>query len=289
MFQAEPITRSKYGTLSWRPFADWSFANDLESAPLTQTEVFAACKSLPFAFVKTEHGWGLAAILGVGQQKNLFVGPDGKWLGAYVPAYLRGYPFSTVMQNDGQELLSAAIGTDRIGTDFPNRLFSEDGSFSKDFDKVVDFLRAVTADKAKTAAVCEQLATQGVITPWPIKFINEAEERVVDGYYKLDEAALSALPGDVLKSLMESGALKLALAQAISTTNMQNLVTLNQLHAVNVKPSNEVDLDQIMQAIPPQLPTSKEGDRVADSFPIDVVDDGDIDLSSLGFTDQKSD
>jgi hypothetical protein len=39
------------------------------------------------------------ALQGLENGKNLFVAPDGRWLGGYIPAALRGYPFKVLQDN----------------------------------------------------------------------------------------------------------------------------------------------------------------------------------------------
>jgi hypothetical protein len=45
------------------------------------------------AFVKQQDSFFLIALLSLTPKTNLFVAPDGRWLGGYVPSYFRGYPF----------------------------------------------------------------------------------------------------------------------------------------------------------------------------------------------------
>lgn len=56
-------------------------------------EFEAASREYPIGFVDEGEAVYPAAVVGVRRGLNLFVGADGAWRGAYIPAYLRCYPF----------------------------------------------------------------------------------------------------------------------------------------------------------------------------------------------------
>ena len=74
--------------------APFAFVRDIRAVPLTMTEFQTAQKHYPIVFSNLENPVPLA-IVGILEDRNLFVGDDGKWHPyAYVPAYLRCHPFA---------------------------------------------------------------------------------------------------------------------------------------------------------------------------------------------------
>ena len=75
--------------------------------PLSYTEFSLACHDYPVVFVSGDQGKTAVAmaVVGLEQQQNLFVAPDLTWdRNAYVPAYVRRYPFCMTRVNvSGQE------------------------------------------------------------------------------------------------------------------------------------------------------------------------------------------
>jgi hypothetical protein len=79
----------------------------ITALPLSYTEFAAACRDYPIAFISGDSGrtFVAMAVLGLENQQNLFVTADGAWdAGAYLPAYVRRYPFCmTRVTMDGKE------------------------------------------------------------------------------------------------------------------------------------------------------------------------------------------
>jgi len=77
----------------------------LTALPLSYTEFTVACRDYPIAFIGGDGQFVAMAVLGMENQQNLFVTPDGGWdAGVYLPAYVRRYPFCmTRVTVDGKE------------------------------------------------------------------------------------------------------------------------------------------------------------------------------------------
>src|SRR5688572_9263229 len=78
----------------------------ITALPLSYTEFGAACRDYPIAFISGGGRQFIAmAVLGLEKDQNLFVTADGAWdTGAYLPAYVRRYPFCmTRVTIDGKE------------------------------------------------------------------------------------------------------------------------------------------------------------------------------------------
>ncbi len=93
MPQLTPITKQNHSEKSWTRFTSYAFASKDNLVPLAGAEIAKAVTALPMAFVKQQDRFFLVAVLSLTTGTNLFVAPDGRWLGKYIPSVFRGYPF----------------------------------------------------------------------------------------------------------------------------------------------------------------------------------------------------
>ena len=91
----------------------------------------------------------------------MLVAPDGRWLGGYIPASLRGYPFRLLPQQ-GTDQIVLCIDTDSglvvdgnaAGEDF----VGPDGNISPALKKVLDFLNQLERSRQATDVAVSALA-----------------------------------------------------------------------------------------------------------------------------------
>lgn len=100
-----PVTHSRHAAMRWRHNHSYAFAADRAVIPLVAAELAKAALAFPIAFIGEGEALVPAAVLGLESNRNLFVAEGGRWLGGYVPAALRGYPFVLGRTEDGQQLL----------------------------------------------------------------------------------------------------------------------------------------------------------------------------------------
>src|SRR5690606_13482573 len=105
MAELTVISREQHADKRWKRYTSYSFAAGDAVVALVAQELPRACLSLPLGFVKTEAGFQVVAVQGLQPGRNLWVAPDGRWLGGYVPAAYRGYPFVLANTEDGKRVL----------------------------------------------------------------------------------------------------------------------------------------------------------------------------------------
>jgi hypothetical protein len=166
------------------------------------------------------------AVLGVEPNRNLFVGEDGRWLGGYVPAALRGYPFVLGRGADGRQMLCVDEASALV-TDGPEgeRFFEDDATLSPAVRQTLDFLTRIEQSRVVTATACGVLQGRNLIEPWPITLKTHQAERRIEGLFRVNEGALNALEDDAFVSLRKAGALPLAYAQLLSMQQLRVLVS----------------------------------------------------------------
>lgn len=231
MTQLTAISREQHAGKRWKRYTSYSFAAKDTVTPLVAQELPRACVSLPVGFVKTESGFQLVAVQGLQPAQNLWVAPDGRWLGGYVPATYRGYPFVLANAGDGRRVLCVRDESGLVDDTQGEPFFDEDGQAAKPLRDVLGFLEQVSDNARLTAGMCRLLDEHGLIRPWSVKLRSEDAERVAQGLFRVDETALNALPVEALDGLRKGGALPLVYCQLLSMQHLQRLGQLASQHA----------------------------------------------------------
>ena len=228
------MDRGRHGGKGWRQAAGYAFAATQSVVPLVGAEFASAAVAMPIAFVQREGRYVPVAVTSPFQGRNLFVAPSGQWLGNYVPAALRTYPFR-LGRGQGSSQVVLCIDEDSgwvvdVGaTDGVARFFEEDGSPSAAARAIFGFLQQIEQNRAVTDMAMAGLAEAGVIQPWRLQ-VNDGNQRAeVKGLYCVDAAALAALDDETFLKLRKSSALTLAHAQLIS---MQTISIFPRLRAL---------------------------------------------------------
>lgn len=90
-----PLQAERLRNLRWSFAKDFSFARDRLTVPLIHSEILRVAREYPIAMEPGEDGrWSPVAYLGDAEgAANRFVDGHGTWTAAYVPFWLRVYPF----------------------------------------------------------------------------------------------------------------------------------------------------------------------------------------------------
>lgn len=230
MSHIQALSIEKHAGRCWQRLSNWHFAGNDAITFLVAQELPKASLLMPIAFIAQEERFTPVAVLGLTPGKNLFVAPDGRWMGGYVPASYRGYPFALANTEDGQQVLCVDEDSGLIGNE-GEALFNEDGTPSHAVSDVFNFLSQVGNNRTATQRLSDLLQKHKLIQPWPIKVQADKGEQHVEGLFRIDEAALNQLPTEAFMELRDSGALVLAYCQLLSMQHLPLLGQLAQLHA----------------------------------------------------------
>jgi SapC len=228
------ISRERYAGKKWRHLSSYGFAAASTIVPVVGAEVARAALAMPLAFVQEARRFVLVALLSPTPGRNMLVGSDGRWLGTYIPARFRCYPFALFSKQGADKAVPCidansglVVGSDSAGENF----FDQDGSISPALRKVFDFLREVERSHRSTDVAVSALAEAGLIQSWPIKVKTGGPDQVIDGLYRTDEVALTRLSDDVFLKLRKANALPIAYAQMLSTGQIGIFEKLAHLQA----------------------------------------------------------
>lgn len=219
------LSRTEHANKHWRPRDGYGFAATQQIVPIMLDELAALLPHYVLAFALTETGdYQAVALLGVGGKRNLYVTPDGKWLGSYVPAEFGGFPFALLKSSEEQKVFCIDESFLSDNEKHP-RLFDSEGQLEGQAGETFNFISRREGIRLATTKATAELARSKVIEPWPIKITtpDDLNPININGLHKLNEEALNKLDAHQFSELRGSGALALAYAQLFSTSQMQKL------------------------------------------------------------------
>lgn len=222
--------------------SDISFAKQTNSVPLSALEFIEAAKHYPIVFTSDEQCIPVA-VLGW-EQDNYFVDAAGAWeKNAYIPAYIRQYPFIFV-QNEQNDTFLLAV--DEEAENFHNSpigdaepLF-ENGEASALSKRALEFCSAFYQNMNITRTLCADLKTHNLLAPYTSKAsLDDGREMQLNGFLMIDEKAFNALSDETFLDFRKKGWLPfiyLALASATNwKTLMEHAVALPKVESITKK------------------------------------------------------
>lgn len=226
------INPERHANKVWKRYTSYAFAARETVIPLLGAELSKAVPALPIGFTRDQDRYQLVAVTSLRPGENLFVAPGGQWLGAYIPAALRGYPFRLVQPEGAEQAIlciDEASGLVVEAVQGGEAFFDDQGQPSPVLKSVLDFLSQLERSRAVTQQAVNALAAAHLITPWALN-LKQGEQTVpVTGLYRIDEAALNALDNDAFLKLRQAGALLVAYAQLLSMNQLAVLERLAQM------------------------------------------------------------
>jgi len=200
----------------------------LTALPLSYTEFAVACRDYPIAFIGGDGNFVAMAVLGMENQQNLFVTPDGGWEpGIYLPAYVRRYPFCmTRVTVDGREQPErVACVEKRAINDKGEALHNAKGEPLPVWDERRKLLFEYEADLVRSEEMSRTLAGLGLLETFTMQAVpNQGEPLAMTGMCRVAEQKLSELAPDTLKDLAQKGILARVYAHLISLGNFSRLL-----------------------------------------------------------------
>jgi hypothetical protein len=239
----EPLSLEAHGKLGVegvdQPYA---FVAQTNVVPLTVTEFGPAALTYPVIFVGDARQ--PVAVMGLRQDENLFVSETGAFRPeAYIPAYVRRYPF--VFANDeAQQRLILCI--DR------NAPFIKEGGATPLFDngqpsqytqQAMEFCNNFEQERLRTDAFVKLLGELELLETRESVFTprnpdgSAGEPQKIAEYFAVSEDKLKALPIEKLAELRDNGALGQIYAHLVSLLGWDRLIAIAFQRAAAAQPA----------------------------------------------------
>ena len=207
----EPLDRARHAGLCYRPAADYRYAGKAVAAPLTLSEVVLASRDCPVVFSEGDEITPLA-LLGLEKDQNACVDAEGRWIGGYVPAHIRRYPFMLRRTDTpGRHVLL-------IDRDAPQLVENDDAAEPLFVDGEIPdagviararaFLARYEEEMRQTRALLAPLAEAGLLLSRRLTVEKDGSERVIArGFRMVDTEALGSLDPRTAGAWLRSGLL----------------------------------------------------------------------------------
>lgn len=220
------LDTQRHRNLRFTPFDDIGFARPTQHALLAAGEWFDCAVEYPIIFASSPEGPVAIALFGLRPGENLFVTDTGKWDGAYIPAFLRRYPFLPATSPDGSMRVAFDDRCKNLGEQGSELLIDGDGETQPFLKEIIAFLEQSHVGYAQSAAFAKSLADLGLLHEMNAEITPRGGETLrITGFMVVDEQKLIALPETELGALAKKGHLAMIYAHLIS---LRNLPKLNQ-------------------------------------------------------------
>lgn len=233
----EPLSAAVHG--AWRlKDGDVSFAADTPFVPIVVGELAASARSYPIVFAA-----GNAqpiAVLGL-ERANLFV-TNGAWVqDAYLPAYVRRYPFGFIATANPERFALAIDGaSDRVvrtGGDGVT-LFDEDVKPSATTRQALAFCEVFQSEVAATTAFVEALKAQDLLIDRRADAtLPDGRKLGLEGFQIVDAGKFAGLADDVVLDWHRRGWLALVHFHLSSLDRFSALLILQTARAAAPAPA----------------------------------------------------
>lgn len=221
-----PLSLQLHKNFKIRPEAEFSFATTSNTVPLTVPEFTMVARHYPILLL----GDDLipTAALGLKQGQNLFMTPDGKWdTGAYVPAYIRRYPF--ILLGGEDDRLTLGIDTDATSDKEGARaLFNDDGKETDAVTQALDFCNQFHNAFLFTREFSEAIKKADIVIDCTLEIEPTPGQRMALGSFKrIDEDKFKDVPDSVILEWRKTGFLHAIYFQLQSMNNWDLLLAKN--------------------------------------------------------------
>ena len=228
----EPLDPALHGGLGVNPTdKPYAFVAQTNIVPLTVTEFAAAALSYPIIF--TGENRQPVVVMGLRQGENLYVSDAGDFRAdAYIPAYVRRYPFVFADDKQNQRLiLCIDRGAEIVAEGGQNPLFV-DGQPSDYTNMAMDFCNNFEQERLRTESFVQLLKDLDLLDIREAAFTprnpdgTPGEPQKLAEYYAVSEDRLKALPAEKLAELRDNGALGQIYAHLVSLLGWDRLIAM---------------------------------------------------------------
>lgn len=228
MFYEQPVVlnRDLHRSKKVAPAQSLAFAKNANAVHIVGAEFGDASKE--YAVVFSPQADGLISpvvVLGFRNNENLMLGGDGKWLGKYLPAFIRRYPFVLADMDGDQKSVCIDQAYSGFNDTDGEPLFDADGTNTAFFQNSLDFLNQYQSENLRTAQFCKRLQDSGMLVQMNAKAdLYDGSSFSLNGLLIVDEKKMLALGDREALELFRAGELSWIYAHLLSLGNLNGLV-----------------------------------------------------------------
>jgi hypothetical protein len=207
------------------------FCRSLNAIPVSYSEFPRASRDYPLVFVGGDNGkaYGAMAVLGLQNGQNLFVDAANTWdPSAYLPAYVRRYPFCMAKVNVDNVVRServVCVAQQAVAGERGEALFDAGGGALPRWAEMEKLLQEYEADLMRTEEMCGILRDYGLLEPFTMQAVpNTGGAMQLTGMHRVAEGKLETLGAEQLRSLIQKGVMGRIYTHLLSLDNFARLL-----------------------------------------------------------------
>ncbi len=224
-----PLDAQRHAKLALKENFGLGFSATANAVPVNLIEMPQICHYYPIAFSPDDNATPVA-LLGLRDGENLFVNGKGAWEdNAYIPAYIRRYPFifSELPGNTDQLTLCVDINDAVVDEKGAQKFFNADGTPSQLAQNALEFCKSYHAAAQQTLEFSKALAQSGLLVDRQAEIsVGEGRRINFSGFRIVDEAKLAQLADEDFLEWRSRGWLPFLYAHLFSGVQWQRLSAL---------------------------------------------------------------
>ena len=165
------------------------------------------------------------AVFGLRNGENLFL-KDDNWVGGYIPALLRAYPF-TMARIEGSDRWAMVFdgSWEGFSKEEGAPLFDEKGEATELLNNAHKFVQELENDIERTRLACQRLLELKLLKPMRFDAtLANGETLSIDGFLTLDQDLFNKLPDATIGEMHRNGLLYMLHMHHMSLNNMRRLL-----------------------------------------------------------------
>ncbi|MBH88610.1 MAG: hypothetical protein CMF71_00045 [Magnetovibrio sp.] len=252
-----PLSKTKHASLKLGP-VDMNEFLDLLLIPLYEHEINSVACDYPLCITLQDNTPSLRLLSSISPKHgSALITSEGKWVGRYVPTYVRHYPFFAIATGPEEKSIFIEDTSPRLQEDSGEALFEKSEPTTL-LAGIVSDMTAIFESASRLQIALDALQKFKLIVPWTPKIAStDGHEATIGDIYRVDMSGLDDLSNPEFNELRELGVLSLAYGQFLSMNNLGKLVALQNLTSASSPTADlEVSLDDDSQALDFGLPDS---------------------------------
>ncbi len=223
-----PLDARKHADLALRKDFGLGFTKGVNAVPINMIEMPQVCHFYPIAFSPDEHATPVA-LLGLRDNENLFINERDEWYeDAYIPAYIRRYPFIfSEMPDQAQLTLCIDMNQNVIEEGGEQKFFDADGKGTTLAQNALEFCKSYHAAAQQTQEFAKFLSQSDLLVDRRAEVSVVGDRRIsFSGFKIVDEQKLSQMDDKTFLEWRKRGYLPFLYAHLFSGAQWQRLTRL---------------------------------------------------------------
>ncbi|SFR60732.1 SapC family protein [Thiomicrospira sp. ALE5] len=213
-----------------QPSQSFHFAADTHLIKVMLPEFVQVSPQAPILFIEQSNDEGFIPVMlmGLNHGENIFVNNHGDWIGGYIPALIRRYPFSLVKSGDDNKLVvcfdESSGRLSATSQDEGAQALFIDGQPSDTLISVQNFLGEINIIESNTDSFVADLVAKNLLKPIDINYNESESNKTIRGAFVINEERLNNLPNETFIDFKNKGYLVAIYAHLISLQAVSKLI-----------------------------------------------------------------